>query len=149
MRKQARRTILDRKGLIEKMLEDTAQTIDNIRYDIEKTIVDYTFVPGKDILETDDSVIVQVDLPGIEKEDIELNLTETKLRVKAKFDIEQEFEKGSFITLSDRKSGYVRRTVRFPKKVIPEEADATFENGVLRVEIPKLEKESSVRVEIK
>ena len=80
-----RRTILDRKGLIEKMLEDTAQTIDNIKDDIEKTIVDYTFVPGKDIIETDESVIVQVDLPGIKKEDIELKLTETKLRVKAKF----------------------------------------------------------------
>lgn len=149
MRNHMKRTILDRKGLVEKMLEDTAQTIDNIKYDIEKSIVDYTFVPGKDILETDDSVIVQVDLPGIKKDDIELNLTETKLRVKAKFDIEEEFERGSYITISDRKSGYMRRTVRFPKKVIPEEADAKFENGVLRVEIPKLEKETSVRVEIK
>jgi HSP20 family protein len=144
-----KRTILDRKSLIEKMLEDTAQTIDNIKTDIEKTIVDYTFVPGKDIIETDDSVIVQVDLPGIEKDDIELNLTETKLKVKAKFDIEQEIEQGNYITISDRKSGYIRRTVRFPKKVIPNEADAEFKNGVLRVEIPKLEKETSIRVDIK
>lgn len=150
MRRNTRKpTILDRKGIIEKMLEDTAQTIDNIRYDIEKSIVDYTFVPGKDILETDDSVIVHVDLPGIKKEDIELNITETKLKVKAKFNIEQEIERGSYITISDRKSGFMRRTVRFPRKVIPEEADAKFDNGVLRVEIPKLERENSVRVEIK
>ena len=43
----------------------------------------------------------------------------------------------------------MRRTVRFPKKVIPEEADAKYDNGILRVEIPKLEKETSVRVDIK
>ncbi len=143
------RTILDRKGLVEKMLEDTAQTIDNIRYDIEKSIVDYTFVPGKDIIETDDSVIVHVDLPGINKKDIELNVTEKRMRVKAKFDITSEVERGSYITINDQKSGLMRRTVRFPKKVIPEEADARFDRDVLVVEIPKLEREESVNVEIK
>jgi len=148
-RNMRRKTILDRKGLVEKMLEDTAQTIDNIRYDIEKSIVDYTFVPGKDILETDDSVIVHVDLPGIKKEAIELNVTEKKMKVKANFDIESEIEQGSYITISDNKSGVMRRTVRFPKKVIPEEANAKFEHGVLIVEVPKQEREESFQVEIK
>lgn len=148
-RNRRNRTILDSKGLVEKMLEDTAQTIDNIRYDIEKSIVDYTFVPGKDIIETDDSVIVHVDLPGIKKEDIELNVTEKRMKVKAKFDITNEVEQGSYITISDRKSGYMRRTVRFPRKVIPEEAEARFEHDVLTVEVPKQEKEESHKVEIK
>jgi HSP20 family protein len=144
-----RKTILDRKGLVEKMLEDTSKTIDSIKNDIEKSIVDYTFVPGKDIIETDETVIVHVDLPGIKKEDIDLSVTESKLKVVAKFDFEQEIEQGSYITLSDRKSGVMRRTVRFPKKVIPDEAEAEFENGVLNVEVPKLEKTESVKVEIK
>lgn len=147
--KKRNRTILDKKGLVEKMLEDTAQTIDNIRYDIEKSIVDYTFVPGKDILETDDSVIVHLDLPGVKKEDIELNITEKRLKVKAKFDITSKIEKGNYITINDQKSGFLRRTVRFPKKVIPQEADARFERDVLTVEIPKLEKEETFNVEIK
>ncbi|OPY22772.1 MAG: Small heat shock protein HSP16.5 [Methanobacterium sp. PtaU1.Bin097] len=143
------RTILDRKGLVEKMLEDTAQTIDNIRYDIEKSIVDYTFVPGKDIIETDDSVIVHVDLPGIKKEDIELNVTDKRMKVKAKFDITSKVERGSHITINDQKSGYLRRTVRFPRKVIPEQAEARFDQDVLTVEVPKEEKEESFQVEIK
>lgn len=143
------KTILDRKGLVEKMLEDTAQTIDNIRSDIEKSIVDYTFVPGKDIIETDDSVIVHVDLPGINKQDIELNVTEKRMRVKAKFDITSEIERGSYITINDQKSGVMRRTVRFPRKVIPEEADARFDRDVLIVEVPKQEKEESFNVTIK
>lgn len=143
------RTILDRKGLVEKMLEDTAQTIDNIRSDIEKSIVDYTFVPGKDIIETDDSVIVHVDLPGIEKRDIELSVTEKRMKVKANFDITSEIQRGSYITINDQKSGVMRRTVRFPRKVVPEEAKARFDRDVLIVEVPKQEKEESFNVEIK
>ena len=79
---------MDSKGVIDKMLEDTAKTIDSIKNDIEKSIVDYTFVPGKDIIETDDSIIVRVDLAGIKKENIDLNLTDTKLKVKAEFEDE-------------------------------------------------------------
>ena len=139
------RTILDRKGFVEKMLEDTAQTIDNIRYDIEKSIVDYTFVPGKDILETDDSVIVHVDLPGIKKEDIELNVTEKRMKVKANFDITSEVERGRHITINEQKSGFIRRTVRFPKKVIPLEAEANFDKDVLTVEVPKQEKGKALK----
>ncbi len=143
------KTILDRKGLVERMLEDTARTIDSIKYDIEKSVVDYTFVPGKDIIETDEDIIVHVDLPGIKKEDIELKLTETNLKIVANFDITQEVEQGSYITFHDRKSGVMRRSVRFPKKVVPEEAEATFENGILTVEVPKLEKTESFTLEIK
>ncbi|MBI5680837.1 MAG: Hsp20/alpha crystallin family protein [Methanobacterium sp.] len=148
-RRYKHRTILDRKGLIERMLEDTSKTIDSIKYDLEKSIVDYTFVPGKDIIETDEDVIVHIDLPGIKKKDIELRITETKIRVKAKFDIELEIEQGSYITLHDRKSGVMRRTVRFPKKIIPNEAEAKFQDGVLIIEAPKLEKEESFNLEIK
>lgn len=148
-RNYRKRTILDRKGLIERMLEDTSRTIDAMRQDLEKSVVDYTFVPGKDIIETDDDVIVHVDLPGIKKGDIDLRVTENKLKVKADFDIEMEIPKGSYITIHDRKKGVLRRTVRFPKKVMAEEAEATFENGVLTVTAPKQEKEESFSVKIK
>lgn len=136
---------MDSKGVIDKMLEDTAKTIDSIKNDIEKTIVDYTFVPGKDIIETDDSIIVRVDLAGIKKENIDLNLTETKLRVRADFEDELVGE----IRGNNRRPTLIRRTVRFPKKVCPEEAEAKFENGLLTVEVPKLEGKQSFNVDIK
>jgi HSP20 family protein len=135
----------DTKGLIDKMLEDTGKTIDSIKNDINQSIVDYTFVPGKDIIETDDTIIVRVDLAGIKKENIELNLTDTKLKVKAEFEDEHLGDlKGN-----NRRPTLIRRSVRFPKKVLPEEAEAKFENGLLSVEVPKLEKKESFRVDIK
>lgn len=145
MRREKMKKGMDSKGVIDKMLEDTAKTIDSIKNDIEKTIVDYTFVPGKDIIETDDSIIVRVDLAGIKKENIDLNLTETKLRVRADFEDELVGE----IRGNNRRPTLIRRTVRFPKKVCPEEAEAKFENGLLTVEVPKLEGKQSFNVDIK
>jgi HSP20 family protein len=136
---------MDSKGVIDKMLEDTAKTIDSIKNDIEKTIVDYTFVPGKDIIETDDSIIVRVDLAGIKKDNIELNVTDTKLKVKAEF----EDELLGDVKGNNRRPSLIRRTVRFPKKVVAEETEAKFENGLLTIEVPKLEKKESFSVDIK
>jgi HSP20 family protein len=135
------------KEIVKEMLDDTARTVDKVRFDIEKSLVDYKFLPGKDILETDESIIVHLILPGIKKEDISLKLTESKLKVKAKFDVEHTMG-GSFVTVQDRKTGFIKRTVRLPKKVIPEEADAKFENGVLKIEIPKQEKDEGIKVDI-
>ena len=145
MRREKMKKGMDSKAVIDKMLEDTSKTIDSIKNDIEKTIVDYTFVPGKDIIETDDSIIVRVDLAGIKKENIDLNLTETKLRVKAEF----EDELIDDIRGNNRRPTLIRRTVRFPRKVCPNEAEAKFENGLLTVEVPKLEKKQSFTVNIK
>ncbi len=135
------------KEIVKEMLDDTARTVDKVRFDIEKSLVDYKFLPGKDILETDESIIVHLILPGIKKEDISLKLTETKLKVKAKLDVEESMG-GGFVTVKDRKTGYIKRTVRLPKKVLPEDAKAKFENGVLKVEIPKQEKDEGISIDI-
>lgn len=139
--------MLDMRDFVKQMLEDTAKTVDMVRQDIEKSIIDYNFLPGKYIIETDENIIVNVALPGIKKDDINLKVTESKLMVEAKFDIEHAIT-GAYVTLSDRKSGAVRRTVKLPKTVVPEEAKASFKNGILKVEIPKVEKEPSVEVKI-
>jgi HSP20 family protein len=145
MRREIMKKGMDSKAVIDKMLEDTSKTIESIKNDIEKTIVDYTFVPGKDIIETDDSIIVRVDLAGIKKENIELSLTETKLRVKADF----EDELIGDVRGNNRRPTLIRRTVRFPRKVCPDEAEAKFDNGLLTIEVPKLEKKQSFTVDIK
>jgi HSP20 family protein len=139
--------VLEMKDFIQKMMDDTAATLESMRKEVETKVVDYTFVPGRDIIETYDNIIVHVALPGIKKENIELDLTEKYLKVEAKFDTEEEIH-GAYVTLTDKKSGVIRRTINLPKKVIPEEASAKFENGILKVEIPKLEKEKRLKVKI-
>jgi HSP20 family protein len=72
-------------------------------------------------------------------------LTETKLRVKADF----EDELIGDVRGNNRRPTLIRRTVRFPRKVCPDEAEAKFDNGLLTIEVPKLEKKQSFTVDIK
>ena len=139
--------VLEMKDFIQKMMDDTAETLEGMRSEVETKIVDYTFVPGRDIIETDDNIIVNIALPGIKKEDIALDLSEKYLKIEAKFDTEQNIQ-GSYVTLTDKKTGVVKRNIKLPKKVIPKESSAKFENGVLKVEISKLEKEERHIVQI-
>jgi len=139
--------VLEMKDFITKMMDDTAEILDSTRKDITTKIIDYTFVPGKDIIETDDDIIVHVALPGIKKEDLNLNVSEKMVGVRAKFDVEQDIS-GTYVTLTDRQSGIDKRDVILPKKVIPDKASAKFEDGILRVRIPKLEKKELHKVEI-
>jgi HSP20 family protein len=139
--------VLEMKDFITKMMDDTAEVLDSTRKDITTKIVDYTFVPGKDIIETDDDIIVHVALPGIKKEDLKLQVSEKIVEVRAKFDVESDIS-GTYVTLTDRQTGIVKRDVILPKKVIPDKASAKLENGILRVTIPKLEKTELHKVEI-
>ena len=139
--------IMDMRDFVKQMLEDTAKTVDVVRQDIEKSIIDYNFLPGKYLIETDENIIIHIALPGIKKKDINLKVTENKVMVEAKFDIEHAIN-GVHVTLSDRISGTIRRTVKLPKPVLPDQAKAKYKNGILKVEIPKEEKEPSVEIAI-
>ncbi len=139
--------VVEMKDFIQKMMDDTAANLEGMRSDIETKIIDYTFVPGRDIIETDEAIIVHIALPGIKKEDIKLDTTEKYLKLEAKFNTEEDIQ-GAYVTLKDKKVGVLRRDIKLPKKVIPFETKATFENGMLSVTIPKLEVDERFNVKI-
>lgn len=142
------KTILTKKSLTKQILETTARTADNIRCNIGKSVTDYKSAPERHVIETDENIIVHLDMPGIKKEDIKLKITDSYLKVEACFDITHEIESGN-ITINDSTTGVFKKEVHFPQKVVPGEAEATFKKGVLTVEAPKVEKKESFKVEIK
>ena len=141
-------TILTKRSLVKQILKTTTRTADNIKCNLGKSVTDYKSAPQKDIIETDESIIVHLDMPGVKKEDIKLKITDSNLKVEACFDITQEIENGS-ITINDTTKGVFKREVQFPQKVIPKEAKATFEDDILTVEAPKVDRKESFKVEIK
>jgi len=91
-----------------------------------------------------------VELPGIEKEDIEVNISGNLLTVKGEKKKEGEIKEENYYRL-ERSYGSFSRTVELPKEVQIEQARASFKNGVLEIRLPKTEeakkKEIKVRVE--
>jgi len=108
--------------------------------------------PVTDLYETEKSVIATMELPGVNKEDIELNVTNDRIEVKVEQKAEAEEEdkeKGYYRYESRCKSFY--RSLPLPTEVEADKAQATYKDGVLRIEIPKKEvkEEKKKRIEVK
>ncbi|MFP4050218.1 MAG: archaeal heat shock protein Hsp20 [Thermoplasmata archaeon] len=88
------------------------------------------WTPLTDVQETDDSVLVTVDVPGVEKEDINLQVRKDSLKVSVD---------------GKRKYG---KTIGLPSQVNPEDAEAKYNNGVLEVELKKESEEVGKTIEI-
>ena len=126
----------------QKLFDDMINTFRDKQGDFEKAMSDYSPSSAKiamDVIETDDSIIVKTDLPGVKKEDIVIDLGEDSLEVMAIFEDESEYKDSNFIK-KERRYGESKRSVNINKPILMDEATAKFENGVLTVTIPKQEK---------
>lgn len=101
-----------------------------------------------DVAERAEEFVVTVDLPGFEKEDIDLRLTDGTLHITAEHAEEREEETGTYVR-KERRHESVSRSVRLPDPVDEDDVSASFNNGVLTVTLPKLQPgESPERIDI-
>ncbi|MGB9979868.1 Hsp20/alpha crystallin family protein [Methanobacterium sp.] len=129
-----------RKTSIDKIIDDAMDYINDAADEIEKSISSYTSAPETDLIETYDNIIVHTNLPGVKKEDITIDLTDEKLKIKVLGYEATPMEEGAQVRAKGRKHGRIKRVIKLPEKVIVEETVAKLENGVLTVTMPKAEK---------
>jgi HSP20 family protein len=97
-----------------------------------------------DVSETDKEYSVVGELPGVEKQDIQVHLEDHLLTIEAERKEEKEETTRSY-HLKERSFGNISRSIRFPADVDIAEPSAQFENGVLRITIEKKEKNETRR----
>ena len=106
--------------------------------------------PKVDIFEEGDNFVVKAEIPGMKKEDIEVNLTDDMVTISGEKKHEEKVEKKDYYRL-ERSYGSFTRSFRLPKEVQTDKAKATFKDGVLEVKVPKTEeakkKEKKITVE--
>ncbi len=129
-----------RKTSIDKIIDDAMDYINDVSDEIERSISSYTSAPETDLIETYDNIIVHTNLPGVKKEDITIDLTDEKLKIKVLGYETTPMEEGAQVKAKGRKHGRIKRVVKLPEKVIVDKAAAKLENGVLTVTMPKAEK---------
>ena len=96
-----------------------------------------------DIKEKKDKYVIDIDLPGYEKEGIKLNIQDGYLTVHASVNKEEkDEEKGKFVR-KERYSGECSRSFYIGENVTEDEIKAKFKNGILTIEFPK-EKEEKI-----
>ena len=91
-----------------------------------------------DIKETENSYVLDIDLPGYKKEDIKVDITDGYLTINAKSSNEiNEEEKGKFVR-RERFVGSCSRSFYVGEDVKEDEIKASFKNGILNLEVPKI-----------
>ena len=97
-----------------------------------------------DIKEKEDKYVIDIDLPGYEKEGIELNIQDGYLTVHATVNKdEKDEEKGKFVR-KERFSGECTRSFYVGENVTEDEIKAKFRNGTLTIEVPKKEEKKEI-----
>jgi HSP20 family protein len=104
--------------------------------------------PAIEVTEDKDTVIVKAEIPGLKKEDLRVDLSNTLLTIGGERKQEQE-KKGKGFYYSERSYGSFSRTIQLPADVLAEQASATFKDGILEVRLPKTEEAKRKAVKIK
>jgi len=93
------------------------------------------WLPGVDVFEKDNRLVTRVDLPGMKKEEVKVEVTDGNLAISGERKLETE-EKNERFYRRERETGSFYRAVPLPEGVKLEDVKATFEDGVLEVSIP-------------
>jgi HSP20 family protein len=105
-------------------------------------------VPTVDLFEEKDDVVVKAELPGIDKDNIEVKLNDHTLTIKGEKKKEEEVKEENYYR-SERSYGSFLRTLELPKDVHADKVKATFKNGVLEVRMPKTEEAKAKEIKVK
>jgi len=105
------------------------------------------WIPPVDITETKDSIIVRTELPGLTREDVEIDVANGVLTIRGEKKTEEE-DKGRTWHRREVRYGTFSRSFSLPSDVKSEEAKATFSDGILTVALPKEEKAVHRKIEI-
>lgn len=94
------------------------------------------WVPVMDVVETPAEYVVRLEVPGIHKENLDINLTGVMLTITGTREIAPEVEGESYL-LKERAIGKFMRTIRLPAPVAEKKVAADYRDGVLQVHLPK------------
>ncbi len=104
--------------------------------------------PSVDISETEESFVIKAELPGLEAKDVNVSISGDLLIIKGEKKKEEE-EKDEHHYCAERYYGSFQRTFQLPTGVHGDKIEATFDKGVLKVTLPRIEEAKKKEIEIK
>lgn len=100
---------------------------------------------GGDLFEDDQRLVVRLEIPGMDKEDFDIEVQDDLLIVQGEKRFENESTQGRYRLLQCA-YGSFRRAVPLPTQVLADQAKASYRDGVLRIELPKAEKSTPRKI---
>lgn len=103
--------------------------------------------PACDVAETEGAYMITLDMPGLKKEELNIEVTGRQLTISGERKREEDVTHGSTHRI-ERVYGKFFRTFELPEGTTAENIEADYENGVLKLAVPKAEKSKSIKVRI-
>lgn len=94
--------------------------------------------PNLDVIDRDNEILVRAEIPGLEKEDLNISLTDNLLTIKGQSSREVKDEKGDYHRHEITRFTF-SRSVMLPGAVDPAKTSASLRNGILEITLPKVE----------
>ena len=106
------------------------------------------WAPALDISERKDAYLVTVELPGVEADDLQITLEDGLLTIQGERHFAHDSSEQHFHRV-ERRYGAFRRSITLPAHVMAEGIEATFEDGVLQIMVPKMEEAKPKRIQVR
>lgn len=128
---------------INKMFDDTIRSASTG----DEELVTGAWSPAVDIHETDVSYVVSADLPGLNRDDIEIGVEDNTLTIKGEKRFEEKVPRDKYIRI-ERSYGKFVRSFSLPQNVDAAKIKATFKDGILDLTLPKKEEAKPKRIAV-
>lgn len=133
---------------VESMFHDLWQNPFSHKAESEPALpLSFKNMPRMDVIDRDKEILVKAELPGIDKQDLEVSIANNCLSIKGKSCHEEKEEKGDYLKQEISKSE-VYRSLTLPADVDGDKVKTSFKNGVLKLTIPKQKSSHRKRIEI-
>lgn len=106
-----------------------------------------TWLPNVDIYEDKDRLVLEADLPGMKREDFDISVENNVITLRGERKFEKKVEGDNYHRV-ERSYGSFTRSFTLPQTVTADGATAEFEDGILRVSLPKREETKARKIEI-
>jgi HSP20 family protein len=106
------------------------------------------WIPPMDVVETEDHLVLRADLPGLDRDDVEIEVKDGILTVSGERKAQHEEKREGFHRV-ERSFGRFSRSLELPKGIEAARIEASFDRGVLEVRMPKPAERKPTRIEIR
>ncbi len=123
---------------------------DDVFYPINRDEVEFSmgsWNPVVDVYDNDDNIVIKAELPGIDKEGIEIDVKDRVLTLKGERSSESEVKDDNYYR-RERSFGKFERAFTLPADVDPDKIKADYKDGVLKIDIPKPEEKKPRQITI-
>ncbi len=107
-----------------------------------------SWLPAVDVFDKNDAVVLKAELPGMDPDEIQIEVDDNVLTIKGERKFEEEVEEERYYRV-ERRFGSFQRSLALPQGVQADKIQANYEDGILTITVPKAEEQKPKRIEVK